>query len=270
MGAAYAATAAEMGAGVVVNDVDGEAAEAVAASIRATGGKAIAAVRDISDPQEAAAVVQACIAEFGAITGLVNNAAIQTEGLFEQTTIDQLRLVLNVNVVGLYNMTRAAIEPMLAQRRGSIVNITSGAHTGQPRISLYGATKGAVASLTYGIAGEVQGRGVRVNAVSPMACTQMSGYDPKLPTPAANCPPVMFLLSDRSAAINGQVIRITGPKLSLMCHPAIRAPILESECWTPESVAQAFETTFAANLLPTNVAVYDISSVRMDISPAQM
>ena len=127
-----------------------------------------------------------------------------------------------------------------------------------------------MASLTYGVAGEVQGRGVRVNAISPMASTQMSRYDPKLPTPEANAPPVMYLLSDRSAALNGQIIRITGRKLSLMCHPAIRAPILENDCWTPESVAEAFETTLASNLLPTNVAVYDIASVGIDISPAQM
>jgi len=269
MGAAYAVAAAGMGAGVIVNDVDREAAETVAAGIRGNGGRAVAEVRDIADPVAATEIIRRCVSEFGAITGLVNNAAIQFVGPFEQTTPDQLRTAIEVNLLGTYNMMRASIEPMLAQGRGSIVNITSGAHTGQPGLSLYGATKGAVASLTYGVAGEMLGRGVRVNAVSPMASTMMSSYAAHLPAPEANVPPVMYLLSDRSAAINGQVVRITGRKLSLMCHPAIRAPILESDCWTPESVAEAFDTTLAQNQLPTNVGVYDIASVWLDIAIPQ-
>lgn len=264
MGAAHARAAAAIGASVIVNDIDVEAAEMVAADIRATGGQAIAEGHNIADPRSAEAMVQHCISAFGAITGLVNNAAIQVDGPFEQSSLEELRRALEVNVVGLYNMVRAAIDPMLRQRRGSIVNITSGAQTGQNGLSLYGATKGAVASMTYALAGEYQDRGVRVNAVSPMASTRMSGHAATLPAPETNIGPVLYLLSDRSAPMTGQVVRITGRKLSLMSHPAIRAPILERDVWSADDVANAFDTTLADKLLPTNVAVYDIASVGLD------
>lgn len=267
MGAAYARAAAAMGASVVVNDIDAAAAQTVASEIGKAGGTALAASCDISDPQAADSIVHRCVDTFGSITGLVNNAAVQVDGPFERSTLDGFRRAIDVNIVGVYNMLRAAIDPMLAQGRGSIVNITSGAHTGQDGLSLYGATKGAVASLTYGIAGEMKGRGVRVNAVSPMASTRMSAYAKSLPRPETNVGPVLYLLSDRSQAITGQVVRITGRKLSLMSHPAIRAPILESDLWTPQGVAEAFEQTLAAHQLPTNVAVYDIASVGVDSAP---
>lgn len=261
MGATYARGAAGLGANVVVNDVNVEAAETIAGQIRAAGGNAVAEPRDIRDPAAAQSLIDRCITEFGAITGLVNNAAVQVVGLLEEATLDELRSVIDVNIVGVFNCARAAVGPMLRQRHGSIVNITSGAHTGQDRLGCYGATKGAVASFTYAWAGELRGRGVRVNAISPMASTGMSNFDPDLPAPEANVPPVMYLLSERSQHLTGQIIRIIGNRLSLMSHPANRIPVLERETWTLASVAEAFETTLAGHELPTNVANYDIVSV---------
>jgi hypothetical protein len=84
---------------------------------------------------------------------------------------------------------------------------------------------------------------------------------PDHPQPEANAPIVLYLLSEKSKAVTGQVMRSYGPKLSLMSHPAIRAPILERDTWTLDSVAQAFDETFTAGMLPTNVAVYDIARI---------
>jgi NAD(P)-dependent dehydrogenase (short-subunit alcohol dehydrogenase family) len=262
LGAAYAKAAAAAGAKVVVNDVDAIAAERVAEEIRAAGGAAVAEPQDIRDFEAAQALVGRCLAEFGAITGLVNNAAQFARQPFETESVDQVRAFLETNVVGVFNCARAAVEPMLRQGGGSIVNITSGAHAGQPGLSTYGATKGAVASFTYGWAGELRDRGVRVNAISPMASTSMSDFNPNLPPPEANAPAVLYLLSDLSKQVTGQILRINGRQLSLMCHPAIRAPALERDVWTLESVAAAFEDKLAALQLPTNVATYEITAVR--------
>jgi NAD(P)-dependent dehydrogenase (short-subunit alcohol dehydrogenase family) len=264
IGAAYARAAASAGAKVVVNDINRETAEAVAQEIRKEGGTAVAEPQDVRDPKAAEALIRRCIDEFGAITGLVNNAALFVTGPFESETVDHLRALLETNVVGLFNCGRAAVGPMLRQGEGSIVNITSGAQTGQTGLSTYGATKGAVASLTYGWAAELRGRGVRVNAVSPMASSPMSNFNPHLPAPETNAPPVLFLLSDEARDLTGQVIRIVGRKLSVMCHPAIRAPVLERETWTLDDVVEAFRETLAANQVPTDVATYEIAGVRLD------
>ena len=262
IGAAYARAAAALGAGVVVNDINRQGAEAVVAEIRAAGGAAVAEIQDIRDAAAAETLIRRCITAFGSITGLVNNAALFVDRPFEEESAERLRQILEVNVVGLFNCARAAVGPMLAQGRGSIVNVTSGAQTGQPGLSLYGATKGAVASFTYAWADELRGRGVRVNAISPMASSPMSNFHADLPPPEANAPPVMYLLSDRSRDVTGQVVRIVGDKLSLMCHPANRAPILQQDAWTLDLVAEAFEATLADLQVPTNVATYDIVSVK--------
>lgn len=261
LGAAYAKAAAKLGARIVVNDVNPDAAERIAAEIREAHGTAVAEPQDICNPQAAEALVQRCLSEFGTITGLVNNAGIYFNEPLEEASLDHLRALLEVNVIGTFNCARAVVGPMLRQRRGSIINVTSGAHTGQMGLSSYGASKGAVSSFTYGWAGELRDRGIRVNAVSPLAFTPMAKHMPHLPPPEANVAPVLYLLSDRSKQISGQIIRITGKGLSLMCHPANRAPVLDRDEWSLESIADAFDTTLAANQLPTDVATYEIVRV---------
>jgi hypothetical protein len=84
---------------------------------------------------------------------------------------------------------------------------------------------------------------------------------PHLPPPEANVGPVLYLLSDRSRHISGQVVRIAGRKLSLMCHPANRAPVLERDDWSLDAVAEAFDAVLTAQQLPLNVATYEVSHV---------
>jgi NAD(P)-dependent dehydrogenase (short-subunit alcohol dehydrogenase family) len=178
--------------------------------------------------------------------------------------------MLEVNVVGVFNCARAAVAPMLTRGRGAIVNVTSGAQTGQEWLGAYGASKGAVASLTYAWAAELVAGGVRVNAFSPRASGVMSeAIEPflrasghafhaaDLPPPEANVPVVLFLLSARANGVTGQVVRIDGGKLSLMSHPAIRLPVLERHSWTLESVAAAFDAVLGTRQLPTGVATYE-------------
>src|SRR5579863_389755 len=190
IGAAYARAAAAAGAQVIVNDIVAQDAEAMAQLIRRAGGRAVAQPGDIRSPSAAAALIDRCIAEFGAITGLVNNAAISRANTAWEAKADDFRAMLEVNVMGLFHCGQAALKPMMAQGSGSIINITSGAHTGQPTLGCYGATKGAVASLTYAWAGELRESGIRVNAVSPVGMSRM-GNNPGLPPAEANAPAVL-------------------------------------------------------------------------------
>jgi NAD(P)-dependent dehydrogenase (short-subunit alcohol dehydrogenase family) len=263
IGAACARATAEARAQVVVNDVNAAAAEAVAAEIRSMGGSAVAQPGDISRPENAEALINRCIAEFGFISGLVNNAGICRWARLEEATLDDVRRMFEVNVFGAFNCARAAVGPMLSRGRGSIVNITSGAQMGMEALGGYGATKGAVASFTYGWSGELSQRGVRVNAVSPMAVTAMAPAGlPGHPPPEANAPIVLYLLSERAKNITGQVVRSHGRQLSLMGHPAIRTPVLERDGgWTVETVAKVFDETLGAYVLPTGLAVYEVTQV---------
>ncbi len=264
LGAAYARAAAALGATVVVSDINAEATERVVAEICAAGGRAVAHRCDVRDYAATEALIARCVDEFGAITGLVNNAGIYIAENFVTSNVEQLRQLVEVNVIGVYNCGRAAVGPMLRQGEGSIVNITSGAQAGHPTLSSYGATKGAVASFTYGWALELRETGIRVNSVSPMASTPMTGHASFLPPPDVNSPPVLFFLSDRSREITGQAVRIIGNKLSLMCHPANIAPVLQRDTWSLDSVADAFDETLGAKQVPVGVATYEIASVHVE------
>ncbi|RYD93409.1 MAG: SDR family oxidoreductase [Sphingomonadales bacterium] len=261
LGAAYAKAAAALGAKIVVNDINADNAQGVVEEIRSAGGSAVAAVGNIVDPAFAEAMIQRCISEFGSITDLVNNAGVFATEPIWAASLDKLKLALDVNVVGTFNCARAAVGPMIAQGFGNIVNITSGAHLGMPEHGSYGASKGAVSSFTYGWAVDLADKGVRVNCLSPMAFTPMAAHLPHLPPVGVNVPPLLFLLSKRSKNLNGQVIRIVDKKLSIMAHPANRAPVLERDEWTLDTVGDAFDETLGALVVPTGIATYEISKV---------
>jgi NAD(P)-dependent dehydrogenase (short-subunit alcohol dehydrogenase family) len=255
IGAAYAKAAAAHGASVVVNGTDVTATERVVEEIHAAGGIAVAHVASVASWDEAEGLVQRSVVEFGRIDGLVNNAGINSLCKPHALSEPMLRGTIEVNLLGTAFCGVHAIRRMLDQGYGSIVNTVSGAMVGLPFMSAYGASKAGVAALTYSWASDLAGSGVRVNAVSPMAFTRMSDIDPpegfdgdwlaeKLPatqvTPEENAPVVIFLLSDQSAAVHGQVVRIQGQELSLMRKPEIVQPVLHREAWTVEAVAEAF------------------------------
>ncbi len=270
IGAAYARHAAREGARVVVNDVDAASAHAVVAAIRAEGGTASAYVASIASWDGAAGLIAHCVQKFGGIDGLVNNAALFRMALPEEEDEAGLRALIEVNVLGTMFCGIHASRHMLARGRGSIVNVTSGAQAGLGRQGAYGASKGAVASLTYTWAIDMGARGVRVNAVSPMARSRMAdlaqqylaehGHAPwpeMAATPEDNTPVVIYLLSDRSAAVNGQVVRIDGKRLSLMTHPAVLHPPLQRALWGVQEVVDAFEQELASRQLPLGVVALD-------------
>jgi NAD(P)-dependent dehydrogenase (short-subunit alcohol dehydrogenase family) len=256
LGEAYAVHATSLGAAVVVNDIDAAAAVRTVARIAAAGGRAIAVPGDVSDWALGEALVDACCAAFGKISGIVNNAGLLKPATMADASEQDFRAILGVNVMGTAACAKAAARRMLESGEGgSIVNVTSGSHAGDVGLGAYAATKGAIASLTYSWAMELRGTKVRMNALSPRGLTGMSGQNAgqrdeqqkqravaasAIPSAEVNAPVVSWLLSDRSAELNGQIVRISGRTLALMSHPRLAQPVLSGD-WTFEAVATAFE-----------------------------
>lgn len=279
LGAAFARHAAQHGANVVVNDLSEIGAETVAEEIRRLGGAASAYAADVSDWTGAKRLIDHCVERFGAIDGLVNNAGVADVCRPEEETETSIRKHVEVNIYGTFFPSVHALHKMLEQGGGSIVNVTSGAQAGLPLVGAYGASKGATASLTYCWATDLADTNVRVNAIAPQATTPMldafsryfaskgreggvadAGNSYADTPPETNAPIVTFLLSDLSADIRGQVVRILGgTELSLMSHPAAVQPVLSRDSWTLEDVRQAFEEQLGACQQPLGVATVSLS-----------
>lgn len=266
LGAAYARLAAEQGALVVVNDINSVAAEAVVEDIRKAGGEACANHADISSWEGAADLISECVTRYGVVDGLVNNAARFYMCRPEEEEEATLRSLIAVNVLGTAFCGSHALRHMMSRGSGAIVNITSGSQAGMTLQGMYGASKGAVASLTYSWAIDAVQRGVRVNAVSPMAKTPMADIAtayftkrerepwPEITiTSEENAPVVVFLLSEAAAGVNGQVVRIDGRRLSLMTHPAVLHPPLERDRWGVKDVGAAFHESLKHRQSPLGV-----------------
>ena len=179
--AADAKHAAALGAKVVVNDIDPEAAQATVAAIEAAGGDAIAEPGDVSAWAFAETLVQSCMKAHGTLTGFVNNAGILGPARMEEATEGDIRRMMEINYIGTAACAQAAARQLRAiGKGGSIVNVASGSHAGDIALGGYGATKGAVASLTYSWAMELRGTGIRMNAVSPLADTAMAAQNAHL------------------------------------------------------------------------------------------
>lgn len=259
IGAACAKGTARLGASVIVNDVDAEAAEQTVREIRDEGYTAVACQADITDWDASGRLISSCIENFGRIDGLVNNA-----GLFHLNKMWDFdpavaRALVDVNVLGTMYCGVHAARAMIPQGSGSIVNVVSGAHVGMESTGIYGATKGAVASLVYAWAVELKEKGIRVNALSPLAAnTRMArmnseyrGDDPesKLQQPEANAPVVEYLLSDRAEDVTGQIVRIDSGELQLYTHPALLQPPILRDSWTCADVADAFDSQLKARMV---------------------
>ncbi|GAB2866091.1 SDR family NAD(P)-dependent oxidoreductase [Lentzea nigeriaca] len=276
LGEAYAMHAALAGASVVVNDNDGDLAERVAEHIRGYGGRAVASSHTVADPSEAAKIVELCVDEFGRVDGLVNNAGLNYETAPWEDDPETIKHVVEVNVLGVIYVGIAAMRAMRTTGGGSIINISSGASFGQRKLATYSATKGAVASLSYSWALDLEAEGIRVNAVCPVAHTRMVWKSerslraiPADRTPGKVAPLVLFLLSDRAEGITGQVIRCNGRQLHIVGQPYFKQPILESDNWDTASVERAFTGVLQAHLEPYGLEKRMPPRLRALVEPSQ-
>jgi len=259
LGRDYALHAAGEGAAVMVNDIDADAAEAVAAEITGKGGLAAWHGCSVASHEAAQELVAACVGQFGRLDGLVNNAGLRPEGAAWDESPADIRRAVEVNLLGTIFCGVAAMPHLREQRCGSIVNASSRAQRGIPSSATYAATKGAVASLTYSWAIDLRGSNVRVNAIAPQAQgtgtrrrSVLPGSDE--PRPDQSAPLVTYLLSDRSRLVTGQIIRLGGRhdslSVGLMTHPRNGTFLRRSDGWSVEALAAAFDTTFGPVLEP--------------------
>jgi NAD(P)-dependent dehydrogenase (short-subunit alcohol dehydrogenase family) len=232
IGAATARACAKAGHKVAITYIkDADAANAVRDEITASGGTAMIIQADTAKEADILAMFDAVTAELGPITGLVNNAGIHGARVrVDALTADDITQVLDVNVRGCFLCAREAVKRMSTNyggQGGAIVNVSSGSATlGNPGAGvLYGASKGALNTLTVGLAQEVAAEGIRVNAVAPgVTATEMPPAD-KIAAAPATIPmgrigtaeeiaaAILWLLSDEAAYVAGANIRVAGGKL---------------------------------------------------------
>jgi 3-oxoacyl-[acyl-carrier protein] reductase len=168
IGAGIAKRLAADGAKVAITYTKGaEAAALIVKEIESGGGKAIAIQADAADPNAVTAAVEKTVAAFGRLDVLVNNAGTAIPKTFEETTLEEMDRVIDINVRGVFVATKAALKHM--KEGGRIITIGScvGERMMTPGLVPYSATKGAVKMFTQGLAREVGDRGITVNNIQP-------------------------------------------------------------------------------------------------------
>lgn len=227
IGRAIVVALAKAGADVALTYNSNEAlAQEVVAEVQALGRRARAIKVDVSIADEAASAIEETTREFGKLDILVNNAGVTKDTLLMRMSESDWDLVIDTNLKGVFNTTKAAIRPMMSQKRGKVINITSVvALTGNPGQANYCASKAGVIGFTKSVAKEVASRNITVNAIAPgFIETDMTGKLNEaqkeallglIPLKRAGKPEdiantVVFLASDAGDYITGQTLVVDG------------------------------------------------------------
>ena len=233
IGRAIAIKLASLGAKVIVNYNSGaDAANEVVTEITAAGGKAVAIQADVKQTEQAKQLIDAALEEFGQLDILVNNVGITRDTLLMRMKEDDWDIVIETNLKGTYNCTKAAQRPMIRQRYGRIINITSvSGVAGQVGQANYSASKAGIIGFTKAVARELGARNVTVNAVAPgyVPTEQTADLPQKLIDYILELTPmkrpgtaeeianaVAFLASEEASYITGQVLGVDGGMMAMM------------------------------------------------------
>jgi NAD(P)-dependent dehydrogenase (short-subunit alcohol dehydrogenase family) len=234
IGRAAAALFAREGAAVAVIDLAEAAAKETVAQIAGDGGRAIAAVADVSDPDQVSRAFDGILRDLGRVDVLYNNAGVNSSGSVLDATDEDWDRCFAVNAKGTFLCSRAAARPMVAAGRGSIINQGSvAAVVGVANFASYCASKGAVVALTRSMSVDLAPHGVRVNAICPgtvytplmepmlrargggdlaagLALTVAKYPIGRLGTPEEIAAVALFLAGDASSFLTGSVITADG------------------------------------------------------------
>lgn len=227
MGKQTAIDMAGEGATVIIADIDKDAIDSTTKFIVNSGGQAIGRMCNVADRRQVDRLVGDIFDNFGAIHIVINNAGILITGTIEETTDEIIDQTLDVNVKGILYMIRAVTPIMKAQKYGRIINVASitGKNGDNTTVFVYGASKGAVISLTRSVARQLGPFGITCNAIAPHAVmTELMRYwDNAKKEESASRIPVQrlgtvndmsnlmcFLASDKASYINGETVNING------------------------------------------------------------
>ena len=226
IGKAVALLLARNGADIVVSDINLEKAEETAKEVQTLGRKALATKVDVATLGDVEKMVEAILVQFGKVDILVNNAGIARDKLILRMTEEDWDAVLNINLKGTFNCTKAVVRHMSKQKSGKIVNIASVVgEMGNAGQGNYAASKAGVIGFTKTIAREFAQRGINVNAIAPgYIKTPMTDALPdkvkeelkrlipldRLGKPEDVAEAVLFLVSESANYITGQVLNVNG------------------------------------------------------------
>ncbi|MHB8719384.1 MAG: SDR family NAD(P)-dependent oxidoreductase [Candidatus Dormibacteria bacterium] len=273
IGRAYARALAEAGASVVINDVDGEVAEATVAEITGAGGAAVAEVAAVGSTEAADALVRRAVTAFGGLDVMVTNAGILRDRVLWKMTDEEFDAVIETHLRGTFTCARAAAVTMREQGRGGrIVLVSSWAgQRGNFGQTNYAAAKAGIAAMARTWALELKKSEITVNAIVPNALTRMISSIPgmaelvesaergePLPDlirkgmgmgmPEDVAPLVVFLASDAAKDISGQAIGLGGDKLSLWSHPWEISAAYRDGGWTADQIAEVWASSVGSKL----------------------
>ncbi|MGW2025481.1 SDR family oxidoreductase [Streptomyces decoyicus] len=263
LGLGYAQALAAAGAAIVVNDVDPGAVDAAVATITAAGGKAAGVVAAVGDSAAAEELVDTAVREFGRLDVLVTNAGILRDRVLWKMTDDDFDDVVRVHLRGTFTCARAAAARMREQGTGGrLVLISSPAgQRGNFGQTNYAAAKAGIVAMARTWAMELGRSGITVNAVVPVAATDMTKTIPAfapvieeaerigkplpdwlrkdegLGTVEDVAGLITFLASDASEEVTGQAIGIGGDRLALWAHPKEKAVAFADGGWSADAIA---------------------------------
>ncbi|MFD8636773.1 SDR family oxidoreductase [Streptomyces sp. NPDC059533] len=263
LGLAYAQALAAAGAAVVVNDVDKDTVDAAVASITSRGGTATGVAAAVGDSEAAQRLVDAAVAEFGRLDVLVTNAGILRDRVLWKMTDEDFDDVVRVHLRGTFTCARAAAVRMREQGTGGrLVLISSPAgQRGNFGQGNYAAAKAGIVAMARTWAMELGRAGITVNAVVPVAATEMTrtipAFAPVIEESERTGEPlpdwlrkdeglgtvedvaglITFLASDASDGVTGQAIGIGGDRLALWAHPKEKAVAFADGGWSGDTIA---------------------------------
>jgi NAD(P)-dependent dehydrogenase (short-subunit alcohol dehydrogenase family) len=278
IGREFALALAAEGARVVVNDIgasvtgegaDRAPAQKVVEEIRAAGGEAVASFDSVAEPGSAARIVQTAIDVWGRVDGVINNAGILRDRAFIKMSADEFDAVIKVHLCGSFYVARAAANHFKDQGSGSYIHLTSTAglygNFGQAN---YMAAKTGVTGLSKSIAIEMARYGVRSNCIAPAAWSRMIGAIKaeteeqkrnvemmRTKLAASTIAPIaVYLQSDASADVNGQIFYVRGNEIMLFRQFDVVRSVHRGEGWTPQAIIDHCIPALKPSMVPPRMA----------------